>query len=105
MPYSQCYERQMLLYFEDGTGAFPTFSHFATTLGVTLATLEGWRRENPEFAAAWEECRQRQISHLIRGALTKQYDPTMCKFLLSEMFSLGAESPGGEFSLTLEVVE
>ncbi|MBQ4325051.1 MAG: hypothetical protein IJC29_04570 [Clostridia bacterium] len=105
MSYSQCYERQMLHYFEDGTGAFPTFAEFARSVGVTVAELHRWRKEQPSFAAAWEECRERQKSHLIRGALTKQYDPSTCKYLLSELFGLGEESRDESFSVTVEVVE
>ena len=95
----------MLQYFEDNTGAFPTFAEFARSVGVTVAQLYKWKQEEPAFAAVWEECLERQKSHLIRGALTKQYDPSMCKYLLSEMFGLGEESRAGTFSVTVEVVE
>lgn len=105
MPYSQCFERQMLQYFQDNTGAFPTFAEFAKTVAVSVADLNRWRREEPSFAAVWEECVELQKSHLIRGALTKQYDPSTCKYLLSEVFGLGEESQDTGFSVTIEVVE
>ena len=106
MPYSQCFERQMLKYFQDdGSGDFPTFSSFATHIGVTLSELRSWQEEHPSFAAAWEECRERQKSLLIRGALSKRYDSSTAKYLLSAMFGLGEEKSAQSFSVTVEVVE
>ena len=92
MPYSQCFERQMLKYFQDdGSGDFPTFSSFATHIGVTLSELRSWQEEHPSFAAAWEECRERQKSLLIRGALSKRYDSSTAKYHLKNDIAAGNE--------------
>ena len=106
MPYSQCFERQMLTYFSDeSSGGFPTFSSFAIHIGVTMSELRSWQKEHPSFAAAWEECRERQKSLLIRGALSKKYDSSTAKYLLSAMFGLGEEESAQTFSVTVEVVD
>ena len=105
MPYSQCFERQMLTYFTDDSGGFPTFSSFAIHIGVTMSELRTWQKEHPSFAMAWEECRERQKSLLIRGALSKKYDGSTAKYLLSAMFGLGEEENTQSFSVTVEVVD
>lgn len=106
MAYSQCFERQMLQYFSDeSTPEFPTFASFAMKIGVPMRELEAWRREQPTFAAAWEECRERQKSALIRGALAKRYDASTAKYLLGTLFGLGEEQAEQSFSVTVEVVE
>ena len=96
----------MLTYFSDEScGEFPTFSSFATHIGVTMQEMRQWQREHPSFAAVWEECRERQKSALIRGALSKKYDSSTAKYLLSAMFGLGEEKSAQTFSVTVEVVE
>ncbi len=106
MAYSQCFERQMLIYFKDTQPPeFPTFSSFACHIGVTSETLQTWRREVPAFASIWQECREIQKSRLITGGLTKQYDPSFSKFLLSEMFGFTEENGANTLTVTVEVVE
>jgi len=106
MSYDPSLERQMLTYFGGQAAAdFPTFSDFAESVGTPLAQLEQWRREIPAFGAVWEECRARQRSRLIRGALTRHFDPSFAKFLLCGELSTGEENTGDPFSLTVEVVD
>ncbi len=106
MAYSQCFERQMLIYFRDTQPPeFPTFSAFACHIGVTTETLEQWCREVPAFAAVKRECREIQKSRLISGALAKQYDASFAKFLLAEMFDSGEENGSSTLTVTVEVVE
>jgi hypothetical protein len=96
----------MLQYFSDeSANDFPTFSSFACSIGATMADLKEWRKEQPRFALAWEECRERQKSALIRGALAKRYDATTVKYLLTELFGHGEEKTEQTFSVTVEVVE
>ncbi len=106
MAYSQCYERQMLIYFRDAEPPeFPTFSAFACHIGVTMETLRQWRRDTPAFDSVWNECREIQKSRLITGALAKRYDATFAKFLLSEMFGFSEENGSNTLTVTVEVVD
>lgn len=103
--YNPGYERQMLQYFTNSgsdTNAFPTFSAFAEEIGVSLAEMTEWKRSEPSFARAWEECRERQRARLIVGALTRRYDPSFCKFLLGE---ISPERSAEPFTVRVEVVE
>ena len=105
MAYNPGYERQMLQYFKNGGSdgmEFPTFAGFAEQIGVTLRQLRTWKEEEPAFALAWDECRERQRARLITGGLTRRYDPTFCKYLLGEI-SPAEESQA--FTVTVEVVE
>ncbi len=106
MAYSQCFERQMLIYFRDTLPPdFPTYSAFALHIGVTTETLQAWKREHPAFDAVWRECREIQKSRLITGGLSKQYDAGFSKFLLAEMFDFGEENGANTLTVTVEVVE
>ncbi len=106
MAYSQCFERQMLIYFKDTQPPeFPTFSAFACHIGVTTETLRRWKRDVPAFDAIWNECREIQKSRLITGALAKQYDASFAKFLLAEMFDFTEENGSSTLTVTVEVVE
>ncbi len=106
MAYSQCFERQMLQYFKDTLPPeFPTFSCFASHIGVTTETLEAWRKSEAAFDTVWRECREIQRSHLITGGLAKRYDPSFAKFLLSEMFGFAEENGATTLTVTVEVVD
>ena len=84
----------------EGAGA-PSFSKFARSIRVTLAELEGFRKHK-KFDEAYRECGEIRRDYLIDHALTKRYDPSFVKFLLSE----GEEEiyEDNEMTLTLEVV-
>ncbi len=103
--YSQCFERQMLIYFKDTQAPdFPTFSSFANHIGVTVKTLEAWRDSQPAFRDVWEECREIQRDRLIEGGLARRYDASFAKYILTEMF--GFEERGNNtFTVTVEVVD
>ena len=75
---------KMYLYFLNyDEGGLPSFSKFATGLGVSLATLESWRRKK-KFDAVWRECHSIRRDRLIDGALARRYDPSLAKFILAE---------------------
>ncbi len=96
----------MLIYFRDTLPPeFPTHSAFACHIGVTMETLQSWRREYPAFDAVWRESREIQKSRLITGGLAKQYDASFSKFLLAEMFGFGEENGADTLTVTVEVVE
>ncbi len=106
MAYSQCFERQMLIYFRDMVAPdFPTFASFAQHIGVTVKTLCEWRDTHAAFADVWEECREIQRARLIEGGLAKRYDVSFAKYILTEMFGFGEETGDKTFTVTVEVVD
>jgi hypothetical protein len=66
----------------------PSFSKFARSIGATLSEVEGFR-ENEEFERAYRECNEIRRDYLIDQALTKQFDPSLVKFLLTAEFGMG----------------
>ena len=78
----------------------PSFSKFARSIGATLADIERFR-EKREFDRAWRECSEIRRDYLIDAALTRRFDPSLVKFLLSTEFGMGEE--GGESDNTVEV--
>ena len=61
----------------------PSFEKFARSIGATLDSLEEFTR-NKEFARAYRECNEIRRDYLIDRALTRRFDPSFVKFLLSE---------------------
>ena len=89
----------------DGTG-IPSYSKFARSVGTTLEILESFRK-NRKFDEAFRECGEIRRDYLIDGALTKRYDSSFSKFLLSSEFGMGDDDePSREgLAVTLEVIE
>lgn len=74
-------------------GVPPSFSKFARSVGLTLSDLEAFRSAHKEFDRAWRECIEIRRDYLTDSALTRRYDPSFVKFLLSEE---GASDGGAE---------
>jgi hypothetical protein len=53
----------------------PTFERFATSIGVTTATLRNWRAKYPEFEEACRMCEQIQRDFLQQGLLNGSISP------------------------------
>ena len=83
------------------TASAPSFSKFARSIGVTLSDLESFRC-NEEFDRAYRECNEIRKDYLIDGALTRRYDPSLVKFLLSENQENDTADDG--LAVTIEVV-
>ena len=99
MKYKKELARRMYLYFTtfcESVGA-PSFQKFARSIGTTVGELEGFRRHK-EFDRAWRECIEIRRDYLIDGALTRRFDPSFAKFLLSEE-AAGTEGGTGEEKL------
>ena len=95
----------MYLYFigySDGVGA-PSFQKFARSIGATTAELEAFRKR-PCFDRAWRECLEIRRDYLIDSALSRRFDPSFTKFLLSEGEGDGGDE-GAKLSVLLEVIE
>ncbi len=80
----------------------PSFSKFARSIGVTVADLERWRK-NKEFDRAWRECIEIRRDYLTDSALTRRYDPSFVKFLLSEDSMQNEERNAEENSLCVSI--
>ena len=68
--------------FNDPSGA-PSFAKFAQAIGATVADLTSFRRYG-EFDRAFIECGEIRRDYLTDKALTKQFDASTVKLLLSE---------------------
>ena len=66
----------------------PSFSKFARSIGATLEELMEFRAHE-EFERAYRECNEIRRDYLIDQALTKQFDQSLVKFLLTAEFGMG----------------
>ena len=83
----------------DDERSAPSFSKFARQIGTTLQALEGLR-SNKKFNEAWRECDEIRRDYLIDKALTKRFDASLVKFLLS---SEGESESADERELCVKV--
>ena len=96
--------KKMYIYFASYDAPFgvPSFGKFARSIGVTLAELSACRK-NAKFDRAWCECTEIRRDYLIDMALTKRFDSSFDKFLLS--LETESDSADGELAVSLEVVK
>ena len=86
---------------EDGTA--PSFVKFAKSIGCTTEELELFRKRK-EFDRAYREAKEIRRDYLIDRALSKRYDPSFVKFLLSEEYSEdGEETENSAVSVIITV--
>ena len=105
MKYQKDLARKMYLYFvgySEPAGA-PSFVKFARSIGVTLDELSDFRRIK-RFDRAWRECLEIRRDYLIDMALTKRFDSSFAKFLLS-LEGEGETSEDGVLAVSLEVID
>ena len=93
----------MYCFFRGYSGeGIPSFRKFADSIGATLADVIWWRSHD-EFDRSYRECSEIRRDYLIDNALTRRFDPSFVKFLLTD------EREGSEcdddISVTLKVVE
>ena len=74
----------------DSSAEAPSFSKFARSVGLTLEDVESFTAR-AEFGRAYRECSEIRRDYLIDRALTRRYDPSFVKFLLSEDDSTAEE--------------
>jgi hypothetical protein len=100
MKYTKELPRRMYLYFADYEDArsCPSFVKFAKSIGSTKEELEGFRARK-EFDRAWRVCDEIRRDYLTDKALTKHFDPSFVKFLLSD----GALQNESEDSLSVKI--
>ena len=80
----------------------PSFSKFARSIGVTLEDLEKFRGHG-EFDRAYRECSEIRRDYLIDNALTKRFDSSFTRFLISEEYPGKENASSEELTLKLEV--
>ena len=101
--YSGELPRQLYSFFATWCEAgLPTFDKFARSIGATLEGLEKMRSHG-EFDRAWRECIEIRRDYLIDAALTRRFDPSFAKFLLTE--ESGDDSEDGELAVTVTVAD
>ena len=84
MKYSPSLAGKMYSFFANYNDAqsAPSFDKFARSIGATRATLESFKKHS-KFSQAWLECEEILRDYLIDRALTKRFDPTFVKYMLS----------------------
>ena len=104
LPYKNEYPRLLYTYFVtyDDTFGAPSFSKFARSIGATVRDIERFRT-HAKFDEAYRECNEIRRDYLIDAALTKRFDPSFAKFLLSEIDTDKAASDE-DIRFTLEVL-
>ena len=88
------------------TAGAPSFHKFARSIGATSSDIESFRKHS-EFERAYRECSEIRRDYLIDSALTRRYDPSFTKFLLTEEFGMGdkdKEKDDTGLTVTLEVL-
>ncbi len=88
----------------EGPGA-PSFAKFAQSIGVTLENLLDYKRHS-EFERAYRECSEIRRDYLIDNGLSRRFDSSFTKFVLTEEASVLPEGTGldGDINVTVEVV-
>ena len=79
----------------------PSFLKFARSIGATTEDVEAFR-EHKEFDRAYRECERIRRDYLIDNALSKRFDASFTKFLLSEETGDGND---GKIDFTLSIVD
>ena len=83
--YEKTLPRDLYKFFSEfsDTSGVPSFEKFAIQKGITLEELTSYRRKT-DFDRAYRECCEIRRDYLIDRALTKRFDPSFVKFLLTE---------------------
>lgn len=101
--YSSRLPKAMYCFFRgyDSDGA-PSFTKFAESIGATTEEVESWRGHR-EFDRAYRECSQIRRDYLIDNGLSRRFDPSLVKFLLTgeEEFTSGED----KLCVSIEVAE
>ena len=81
----------------------PSYDKFAKSIGCTYSQLEGFRAKK-KFDRAWRECNEIRRDYLIDGALTRRFDPSFVKYLLSEEKESTARPEENRLEIEINVV-
>ncbi len=101
--YKKEYPLAMYRYFRSySDGGAPSFQKFALSIGVLSEDLESWR-VHKAFDRSYRECSEIRRDYLIDNALTRRFDPSLVKFLLS--CDTENEGESDTVSVKVEVIE
>ena len=97
--FRQAYVEDMLKFFSfgdewDPAAGIPSFVKYARRIGVTHEELLRFREKHPAFRAAYRECAARLRDFLVDGVLTRRFDASFVKLLLSDGSLLSDEGSG-----------
>ena len=94
---------KMYQYFlsEVETGELPSFAKFARKVDIPLARLEQFKK-NEDFDEAWRGCIEIRRDYLTDCALTRRYDSSFVKFLLSSEIE-ATESKDSDICVNIRV--
>ena len=84
-----------------GSGEIPSISKFARRMAITVADVELFR-EHSEFEKAYKEVNEIRRDYLIDSALTKRFDSSFTKFILTEEFGSADECSDMEVLIKVE---
>lgn len=94
--------REYFLTYDEPTGA-PSFGKFAKAHGCTVGDLSRLR-SHAGFDLVYRECLEIRRDYLVDKALTKTFDPTFVKYLLSSEEVTVSDGQADGFSVTVEVI-
>ncbi len=80
----------------------PSFQKFAASIGVLYEDVQSWRKY-PKFDRSYRECSEIRRDYLIDNALSRRFDCSFVKFLLS--CDAESDENADDISLKVEVVE
>ena len=85
--YDQTLPRKLYLFFRsfDEAGGAPSFQKFAAANGLTLDDLDRFRSHRA-FNEAYRAASEIRRDYLIDHALSRRFDPSFVKYLLSEEY-------------------
>ncbi len=72
----------------------PTFQAFAQSVGASVAELNAWRSEHPEFDAACQRAQQMQENAWIVGSLAGHYNSSFAQFFGKTVLGYGERGDG-----------
>ena len=107
--YSSDLPKRMYSFFisySENSGA-PSFQKFAKSVGLTTDELEKFKKHS-EFMRAYRECSEIRRDYLIDMSLSKRFDSSLTKFILTNEFGMDkaeASPDENELKVTLEVLE
>ena len=81
----------------------PSQDKFARSIGTTYLKLEEFRSHRI-FDEAWRECNEIKRDYLVDGALTRRFDPSFVKFLLTEEKELNEAPEENGLEVRIDVV-
>ena len=91
---------KFFLEYSDAQSA-PSFGKFAQSIGRTAEDIESYRSRK-KFDRAYRECSEIRRDYLIDRALTRRFDPSFVKFLLTEE---GGEQTADDVEVSITVVD